>query len=82
MVEKLRSMKLKETAKNVEDGIGETLTYCDFSSEHWTCILTNNVIERLNREICRCTCLFGGLPDGNSPIRLEYARLHNVAGTQ
>ena len=28
-------MKLKEAAKKVEDGIEETLTYCDFPSEHW-----------------------------------------------
>ena len=33
MVEQLRSMKLKEAAKKVEDGIEETLTYCDFPSE-------------------------------------------------
>ena len=51
VVEELRSMKLKEAAKKVEDGIEETLTYCDFPSEHWTRIRTNNVIERLNREI-------------------------------
>ena len=29
----------------------ETLTSCDFPREHWTRIRTNNVIERLNREI-------------------------------
>ena len=38
----------------MEDGVEETLTYCDFPSEHWTRIRTNNVIERPNREI-RCT---------------------------
>ena len=27
---------MKEAAKKVEDGIEETLTYCDFPSEHWT----------------------------------------------
>ena len=53
VVEELRSMKLKEAAKKVEDSIEETLTYCDFPSEHWTRIRTNNVIERLNREIRR-----------------------------
>ena len=36
MVEELRSMKLKEAAQKVENGIEETLTYCDFPSEHWT----------------------------------------------
>ena len=30
VVEQLRSMKLKEAAKKVEDGIEETLTYCNF----------------------------------------------------
>ena len=29
--------------------------YCGFPSEHWTRIRTNNVIERLNREIRRRT---------------------------
>ena len=47
-VAELRAMKLKEAAKKVEDGIEETLTYCDFPGEHWTRIRTNNVIERLN----------------------------------
>ena len=49
VVEELRAMKLKEAAKKVEDGIEETLAYCDFPSEHRTRIRTNNVIERLNR---------------------------------
>ena len=53
VMEELRSMKLKEATKKVEDGIEKTLTYCDFPREHWTRIRTNNVIERLNREI-RC----------------------------
>lgn len=35
VVEQLYSMKLKEAAKKAEDGIEETLTYCDFPSEHW-----------------------------------------------
>ena len=48
VVEELRCMKLKEAARKVEAGIEETLTYCEFPSEHWTRIRTNNVIERLN----------------------------------
>ena len=59
-------MKLKEAAKKVEDGIEETLTYCDFPSGHWTRIRTNNVIERLNGEICRRTRVVGSFPDGSS----------------
>ncbi len=41
-------MKLKETAKKIEDSIEETMTYCDFLSEHWTRIRINHVIKRLN----------------------------------
>ncbi len=69
-------------AKKVEDGIEETLTYCDFPSEHWTRIRTNNVIERLNREIRRRTRVVGSFPDGNSALMLVCARLRHVAGTQ
>ena len=72
VVEELRSMKLKEAAKKVEDGIEETLTYCDFPSEHWTRIRTNNVIERLNREIRRRTRVVGSFPDGNSALMLVW----------
>ena len=45
VAEELRTMKLSEAAKKVEAGVEETLTYCDFPSEHWTRIRTNNVIE-------------------------------------
>ena len=82
VVAELRAMKLKEAAKKVEDGIEETLTYCDFPSEHWTRIRTNNVIERLNREIRHRTRVVGTFPDGNSALMLVYARLRHVAGTQ
>lgn len=40
IVAELKAMKLPETAKKVADGIDETLTYCDFPSEHWTRIRT------------------------------------------
>ena len=49
-MEELRSMKLKEDAKMVEDGIEKTLTYCYSQSGHWIRSSTNNVIERLNRK--------------------------------
>ena len=64
------------------DGIEETLTYCDFPSEHWTRIRTNNVIERLNRKIRRRTRVVRTFPDGNSALMLVCARLRHVAGTQ
>lgn len=82
VVEELRSMKLKEAARKVEDGIEETLTYCDFPSEHWSRIRTNNVIERLNREIRHRTHVVGSFPDGNSALMLVCVRLRHVAGTQ
>ena len=82
VVADLKAMKLKEAARKVENGIEETLTYCDFPSEHWTRIRTNNVIERLNREICRRTRVVGTFPDGNSALMLVCARLRHVAGTQ
>lgn len=82
VVEELRAMKLKEAAKKVEDGVEETLAYTDFPYEHWTRIRTNNVIERLNREIRRRTRVVGCFPDGNSALMLVCARLRHVAGTQ
>ena len=78
----LRDMKLKEAAKKVEDSIEETLSYMDFPYEHWQRIRTNNVIERLNREIRRRTRVVGTFPDGNSALMLVCARLRHVAGTQ
>ena len=82
VVTQLREMKLKEAARKVEDSVEETLTYCDFPYEHWTRIRTNNVIERLNREIRRRTRVVGTFPDGNSALMLVCARLRHVAGTQ
>ena len=70
VVEELRAMKLKAAAKKVETGIEETLTYCEFPTEHWTRIRTNNAIERLNREIRRRTRVVGCFPDGNSALML------------
>lgn len=81
VVAELHAMKLKEAAKKVEDGIEETLIYCDFPREHWTRIRTNNVIERMNREIRRRTRVVGTFPDGNSALMLVCARLRHVAGT-
>lgn len=82
VAETLRNMNLKEAAKKVCDSVEETLTYMDFPSEHWLKIRTNNVIERLNREIRRRTRVVGTFPDGNSALMLVCARLRHVAGTQ
>ena len=82
VAEEPRAMKLKEAAKKVEDVIEETLTHCDFPSEHWTRIRTNNVIERLNRETRRRTRVVGCFPDGDSALMLVCARLRHIAGTR
>ena len=82
VIAELKNMKLKEAAKKVEEGIEETMTYYDFPSEHWTRLRTNNMIERLNREIRRRTRVVGCFPDGNSALMLVCARLRHVAGTQ
>lgn len=79
VVNKLRDMKLKKAAKKVEDSILETLTYMDFPQAHWTKLRSNNVIERLNREIRRRTRVVGTFPDGNSALMLVCARLRYVA---
>ncbi len=82
VAESLRQMKLKEAAKKVEDSIEETLTYYSFPSEHWLKMRTNNILERLNREIRRRTRVVGTFPDGQSALMLVCARLRHVTGTQ
>lgn len=82
VIESLRKMKLPEAAKKIEFGIEETLSYADFPPEHWTRIRTNNVLERVNREIRRRTRVVGAFPDGNSALMLVCARLRYVAGSQ
>ena len=46
MVSELKAMKLPEAAKKVADGIEETLTYCDFPSEHWVYVDPNQQCDR------------------------------------
>ena len=79
---KLREMKLLSAAKKVEESVGETLTYTDFPTEHWSRIRTNNLTERVNREIRRRTRAIGAFPDGNSALMLVCARLRHVAASE
>lgn len=69
-------------AKKVEESVGETLTYMDFPTEHWSRIRTNNLTERVNREIRRRTRAIGAFPDGNSALMLVCARLRHVAASE
>ena len=61
----LESMKPKEAAKVARDGYAGTLTSCDMPREHWRRIRTNDAIERLIREIRRCTRVVGAFPDAS-----------------
>ena len=53
-----------------------------FPTEHWSRIRTNNLTERVNREIRRRTRAIGAFPDGNSALMLVCARLRHVAASE
>ena len=82
VVEKLKSMKLGQAAQIVEQGVEETLAYMSFPREHWTRIRTNNMLERIMREIRRRTRVVGAFPDGKSALMLVAARLRHMAATR
>jgi putative transposase len=79
---KLEAMKLSKAAGVVRTGAEETLSYMLFPREHWTRLRTNNVLERIMREIRRRTRVVGAFPDGNSAIMLVAARLRHIVGTK
>ena len=68
-------MELKEDAKKEEDSNEVTLAYCDFPSEHWTCIYTNDVIKLLNREVHYNTRVLGSFHDSNLAPHAGLCRL-------
>jgi putative transposase len=80
--EKLEAMKLSQAAAIVLEGVEETLSYMAFPREHWTKIRTNNMLERIMREIRRRTRVVGNFPDGRSALMLVAARLRYIAGTK
>lgn len=82
IVERLESMKLSKAAGIVREGIAETLSYYYFPREHWLKIRTNNMLERIMKEIRRRTRVVGSFPDGNSALMLTAARLRHIAGTK
>lgn len=79
VAKKLVDMRLAGAAKKLRDGIEETLTYYDFPREHWRLIRTNNMIERVNRELRRRARAVGTFPDGRSALMLICARLKYIA---
>jgi putative transposase len=82
VVGKLEEMRLFKAANLVRDGIAETLAYMAFPREHWRSLKTNNMLERLMREIRRRTRVVGCFPDGESALMLVGARLRHVAATK
>lgn len=82
VAEKLDTMRLAQAATIVRAGVDETLSYMAFPREHWTRIRTNNVLERIMREIRRRTRVVGNFPDGKSALMLAAARLRHIAGTR
>mgnify|MGYP002780896162 CR=1 FL=1 len=79
---KLEAMRLLRAAEIVAEGVHETLSYMAFPREHWSRIRTNNMLERVMREIRRRTRVVGNFPDGKSALMLVGARLRHVAGTR
>ena len=74
-------MKLGTSAKLVEVGIDDTLTYYAYPPQHWIKLKTNNPMERLLKEARRRTKVVGAFPDGQSALMLVAARLRHVSAT-
>ena len=79
---KFVTMRQSQAATIVRDGVEETLSSMAFPREHWTRIRTNNVLERIMREIRRRTRVVGNFPDGQTAVVLVAARLRHIAGTR
>ena len=75
-------MRLSQAAGILREGVEETLSYMAFPREHWVRIRTNNMLERIMREIRRRTRVVGNFPDGQSALMLVAARLRHIAGTK
>ena len=80
----MESRKLREAAGCPREGIGEATTYLldDYPREHRRRIRTNNMIERLNREIRRRTRVVGSFPDGRSALMPVCARIRYVTSDE
>ena len=82
VADKLKEMKLHRASERVREAVEETLRYMSYPREHWHRIRTNNMLERVMREIRRRTNVVGCFPDGNSALMLAAARLRHIAGTK
>lgn len=69
---------LPKAMKILGDALDATLTYYAFPREHWKKLRTNNVLERLLKEVRRRTKVAEQFPGEASVLSLTTARLHRV----
>jgi putative transposase len=62
IVAHLKEMRLKAVAELVEQKVSATMTYYAYPSTHWRQLRTNNLLERIIREIRRRTRGRRGVP--------------------
>ena len=81
VAEKLEEQKLGKAATLIREAVEETMAFYAFPPTHWRKLRTNNMLERVNREIRRRTRTVGSFPDGKSALMLVAARLRYVASS-
>ena len=53
VIAEFKRQRVTKAAELVEENIGDTLTYDRFPDSHWIKLRTNNLLERITREIRR-----------------------------
>ena len=82
VADKLLAMKLPRAAELLRNSATETFSYYAFPPEHWRRLRTNNMLERIIREIRRRTRVVGCFPDSHSVLMLVGARLRHIASSK